>query len=96
MASRRNAMSRVKKRMKKARVERRVHSTKIVVKMNQPARKKPKALVKSAGEVYDAAIARLGVLTKAKAIQKPPYEDRAVAPKVFPTAISLRSVRDTK
>jgi len=24
-----------------------------------------------------------------KAIQKPPYEERAVAPKVFPTAISL-------
>lgn len=24
-----------------------------------------------------------------KAIQKPPYDERAVAPKVFPTAISL-------
>lgn len=32
-----------------------------------------------------------GVRTIAKATQKPPYEDRAVAPKVFPTAISLRS-----
>lgn len=30
-----------------------------------------------------------GVRIMAKEIQKPPYEDRAVAPKVFPTAISL-------
>lgn len=42
-------MSRKKKSRKKARVERRVHITKIVVKMNQPERKKPKALVKSLG-----------------------------------------------
>ena len=30
-----------------------------------------------------------GVRMMAKEIQKPPYEDRAVAPKVLPTAISL-------
>lgn len=30
-----------------------------------------------------------GVRTIANEIQKPPYEDSAVAPKVFPTAISL-------
>ena len=34
-----------------------------------------------------------GVRTIANEIQKPPYEDRAVAPNVLPTAISLRIVR---
>lgn len=34
-----------------------------------------------------------GVRVMASAIQKPPYEDKAVAPKVFPTAISLGSTR---
>jgi hypothetical protein len=33
-----------------------------------------------------------GVRTIAKEIQKPPYEESAVAPKVFPTAISLEFV----
>ena len=33
-----------------------------------------------------------GVKIIAKESQKPPYEDKAVAPKVLPTAISLRKV----
>lgn len=34
-----------------------------------------------------------GVRVMASAIQNPPYEDKAVAPKVFPTAISLETTR---
>lgn len=34
-----------------------------------------------------------GVRVMANAIQNPPYEDKAVAPKVFPTAISLEYTR---
>ena len=94
----RNAMSRVKKSRKKATVERSVQISRMVVKMNQPARKKPKALLKSltptvvvAVDVYAAPMPKPGVRTQPMAIQKPPYEERAVAPKVFPTAISLFS-----
>jgi hypothetical protein len=89
---RRKAMSRVKKRKKKATVERRVQMTRMVVKMNQPMRKNPKALVKSflPPEAYAASMSKPpGVRMIAKESQKPPYEESAVAPKVFPTAISL-------
>jgi hypothetical protein len=75
-----------------------VQMSRMVVKMNQPARKKPKALLKSltptvvvAVDVYAAPMPKPGVRTQPMAIQKPPYEERAVAPKVFPTAISLFS-----
>ena len=98
----RNAMSRKKKSRKNATVERSVQRTRIEVKMNQPIRNRPNALVKSSGPapvafpVVASVVAYAawmsnppGVRTIAKEIQNPPYEDRAVAPKVFPTAISL-------
>jgi hypothetical protein len=90
----RNARSSVKKSMKKATVERRVQSRRMVVKMNQPARKYPKALLKSltpaVAPLYSSIMLNPpGVRTIATEIQKPPYDERAVAPKVFPTAISL-------
>ena len=105
IASRRKAMSRKKNRRKNATVDLSVQRTRIVVKMNHPTRKNPNALVKSLGSApvgvpsaaftaYAAWIPKPpGVRTIAKEIQNPPYEERAVAPKVFPTAISLFRVR---
>jgi hypothetical protein len=88
----RKAMSSVKKRKKNATVERRVHSSKMKVKMNQPMRKRPKELRNAASDLATSCVSMLtgaGMSTMAKEIQKPPYEDSAVAPKVLPTAISL-------
>jgi hypothetical protein len=93
---RRKARSKKKKSRKKATVDRSVQINRIVVKMNHPIRKKPKALLKSLTPApvasYDDTISNPpGVRTTANESQKPPYDDRAVAPKVFPTAISLGS-----
>ena len=95
-------MSKKKNNKKKATVERSVQSSSTNVKMNQPSRKNPKAFAKSLTPApvgfpvvlsvvaYAATISKPpGVRTIAKESQKPPYEDRAVAPKVLPTAISL-------
>jgi len=92
MPSIRNAMSSVKNRKKKATVERRVQMTKIVVKMNQPIRYRPNEFRKfdSLTSASVLSIAKPpGVRMMANDSQKPPYEESAVAPKVFPTAISL-------
>jgi hypothetical protein len=91
MVRRRKARSRKKKSRKKAKVERRVQLRSIVVKMNHPARKNPTAEGKlsSADPLYASPMPKPGVTTIAYEIQKPPYDDRAVAPKVLPTAISL-------
>jgi hypothetical protein len=68
-------MSSVKKRKKKATVERKVQRRRMVVKMNQPIRKRPKELRKLASLVSARAPSMLkppGVRTMAKEIQKPP------------------------
>lgn len=84
MASIKKARSRKKKSRKKATVDRNVHISSMVVKMNQPMRKKPKALLKSLGPLpvgapeasvvaYSATISNPpGVSTIAREIQKPP------------------------
>ena len=84
-------MSMKKKSRKKATLERRVQRSNKVVKINHPARKKPKAMssVVPPLAVYASMIPKPGVKMIAYEIQKPPYDDRAVAPKVLPTAISL-------
>jgi hypothetical protein len=89
----RKARSSVKKRKKKATVDRRVHISRRKVKMNQPIRKRPKESRKVLSLISWRAlsIAKPGVRIIAKEIQKPPYDDRAVAPKVLPIAISLVS-----
>lgn len=92
MPSSRKAKSRVKKSKKKATVERSVQMSNRKVKMNHPIRYRPNELRKGAGEFsssVDAISNPPGVRMMAKEIQKPPYEERAVAPNVFPTAISL-------
>jgi len=89
-ASMRKARSSVKKSMKNMTVDRSVHSNRMKVKTNQPVRKKPSAEFNESPELSNAAATpKLGVRMRAYEIQKPPYEDRAVAPKVLPTAISL-------
>ena len=88
----RKARSRVKKSVKKATVERRVQISSRKVKMNQPMRYSPKESRKGVGDSASSveAISKPpGVRMMAVPIQKPPYEDRAVAPKVLPRAISL-------
>lgn len=69
------AMSRVKKRKKKATVERSVQSSKMKVKINQPMRKRPKELRKAASDLEASCVSMLtgaGIRTMAKEIQKPP------------------------
>jgi hypothetical protein len=91
--SRRNAMSSVKKRKKNATVDRSVHKRRMVVKINQPIKKSPKELRKADSPPSFWRVLAIsnppGVRMMAKESQKPPYEERAVAPKVLPTAISL-------
>jgi len=87
-----NAMSSVKKSVKKATVERRVQINRRKVKMNQPMRYSPKESRKGTGDSassVDAIWKPPGVKMMAVPIQKPPYDARAVAPKVLPRAISL-------
>lgn len=76
MAKSKKARSRKKKSRKKATVERSVQMTRMVVKMNQPDRKYPNALLKSfvpdVEVAYAAGISKPpGVKTMAKEIQKP-------------------------
>jgi hypothetical protein len=91
-ARNRKAMSSVKKSVKKATVERSVQISSRKVKMNQPMRYSPKESRKGVGDSasnVEAISKPPGVRMMAVPIQKPPYEDRAVAPKVLPRAISL-------
>lgn len=92
MARKKKARSRKKKRRKKATVDRRVQSRSTVVKMNQPVRKKPSTLatLPSYGP-SGAVMPHSGVKRIPYEIQKPPYEPRAVAPKVLPAATSLKT-----
>jgi hypothetical protein len=54
-------------------------------------RKKPMESRKASALWPPSAVTtlKLGVRMRPKEIQKPPYDDSAVAPKVLPTAISL-------
>lgn len=88
----RKARSSVKNSEKKATVDRRVQTSSRVVKTNQPIRYKPNELRNGAGLSASSVSTMLkppGVRMIAKEIQKPPYDERAVAPKVLPTANSL-------
>jgi hypothetical protein len=86
-------MSRKKNRQKKATVDRSVQITRMVVNMNQPARKKPMAWLRSSGVEYADTISKPpGVRIIAYEIQNAPYDEKAVAPNVLPTAISLSSI----
>jgi len=87
----RKARSRVKKSEKNATVDLRVHKRSRKVNINQPNKKNPKEFKKTALVPPPSAVTipkPPGVRVMAKEIQKPPYEESAVAPKVFPTAIS--------
>lgn len=92
MASRSKVKSTVKNRKKNAKVDRRVSRRRSVVNMNQPIKKKPNESKNIPGPPAASMVSGIanppGVRVIAKAIQKPPYEDSAVAPKVFPIAIS--------
>jgi hypothetical protein len=73
-----------------------VQMSKRKVKMNQPMRYSPKELRNGSGDSasrVDAIWNPPGVRMIAVPIQKPPYEERAVAPKVLPRATSLLFVR---
>lgn len=86
------AMSRVKKREKNATVDRSVQMSRMKVKMNHPMRKRPNEFKNAASDFATSWVSMLtgaGMRTIAKEIQKPPYDERAVAPNVLPTAISL-------
>jgi hypothetical protein len=86
---RRNAMSRKKNSRKKATVDLKVHIKSKVVKIHHPIRNTPKALTNLL-PLYASTISNPpGVSTMANDNQNPPYDDKAVAPNVFPTAISL-------
>jgi len=91
MPSSKNAISSQKNSRKNMTVERSVQSNNIVVKMNQPIKNNPN----ESRNVDDVPPPRAVTISKppgvrmiANEIQKPPYEDKAVAPKVLPTAIS--------
>jgi len=61
------------------------------VNKNQAQRYNAKAALKVLAPdalVYEPGMSKAGVSTIPKEIQKPPYEERAVAPNVLPTAIS--------
>lgn len=95
MPKRRKAMSRVKKSEKKATVDFRVQMRRRKVKMNQPNKKRPKEFSHVAFEKDSRSSTMAkppGVRMMAKESQKPPYEESAVAPNVFPIAISLTYV----
>lgn len=92
MARNKKHRSRVKKRRKKATVDRRVQRRMMVVKMNQPVKKKPSTLATlPAYGPSGAVMPHSGVKRMPYESQKPPYELRAVAPKVLPAAISLET-----
>lgn len=78
-------------------VERSVQNNKMVVKMNQPIKKRPNEFRKSLEVPPPRPVTMLkppGVRMMAKEIQKPPQDESAVAPNVFPTAISLQTFLD--
>ena len=92
MPSMRKARSRVKKREKNATVERSVQISRRKVKINHPIRYRPKEFKKVASLILARPVSMAkppGVRIMANDNQKPPYDERAVAPNVLPTAISL-------